>query len=128
MEYLVIKNRIAATHPDKTGEMAKDAKILPTPSQLRKGVKFIKNSLCFTALVILSIIIGKVLYLQSTASQPKHAIPMPIMAPIMECVVDTGMLNRVASNTQVADPTMAHIMPYISKSGRPLKSYSTVSM
>ena len=37
-------------------------------------------------------------------SYPKEAIPTPIIAPTVACVVETGMCRRVAANTQAAEP------------------------
>ena len=48
---------------------------------------------------------------------PEAAIPTPMTPPIIECVVDTGMVKRVAIVRYVADPTMAHIMPNMSTDG-----------
>jgi hypothetical protein len=42
---------------------------------------------------------------------PKELYPTPMMAPIVACVLETGIFNRVAARTQIDDPTNEQHMP-----------------
>jgi hypothetical protein len=50
------------------------------------------------------------------------AMPTPITPPMMECVVDTGMENRVAIVSHTEDPITAHTIPSMRTEGSDSKS------
>lgn len=58
---------------------------------------------------------------RTTSTRPV-ATPNPINAPIIECVVDTGIPKDEAVNNHMEAPINAERFPYISKSGRPVKA------
>jgi hypothetical protein len=59
---------------------------------------------------------------QFTPWVPAEAIPTPITPPMIEWVVDTGMVKRVAIVRYVADPTIAQVMASMRTEGSDSKS------
>ena len=59
---------------------------------------------------------------QLTPWGPAAAIPTPITPPMIEWVVETGMVNLVAIVRYVAEPTMAQTMASMRTDGSSVKS------
>jgi len=53
----------------------------------------------------------------TTESAPAEIIDIPIMAPTIVCVVDTGSSKNVARANQIPAERRAHNIPYMSNSG-----------
>mmetsp|Transcript_4316 Transcript_4316/g.12446 ORF Transcript_4316/g.12446 Transcript_4316/m.12446 type:complete len:246 (-) Transcript_4316:785-1522(-) len=58
-----------------------------------------------------------VAWLHTIASEPCHTSAKPMIAPMLECVVETAISKYVATVTQIPAAASAHIMPYMYSSG-----------
>ena len=87
--------------PDATGERTHETTIALTPLTHGKLSKVHSSTGSF----------------QTTHSEPRAIMVIPMMPPTHECVVETGISRYDASSSQMPTAMMTHVMPYMSRPG-----------